>query len=103
VLTVGAANDPCLFEKNRHAHPVSQALPSALAYFGPLPDAGAMSRTLTALLIGLVGFTVYVGLALFLGDFVLRLHWTIQFLYFALVGVIWAWPARWLIYWSARR
>ncbi len=62
-----------------------------------------MSRPTAALLIGLVGFAGYVVLVLLLGDFVLRLHWTVQLIYFALAGCIWAWPAKRLIYWGAGR
>jgi hypothetical protein len=60
-----------------------------------------MSRPLAAMLIGLVGIAAYVILVMILADLVLKLHWTVQFLYFAAAGVIWVWPAKRLIYWSA--
>ena len=59
-----------------------------------------MSRAPAALLIGLVGFAAYLAVVLALSDFVLRMHWTVQLIYFALAGVVWAWPAMRLIYWS---
>lgn len=60
-----------------------------------------MSRSTLALLIGLVGFAVYALVVLALGDLVLNWHWSIQMIYFALAGTIWAWPAKRLIYWGA--
>lgn len=60
-----------------------------------------MSRSRAALLIGLVGFTSYVLLVLTLGDLVLRMHWIVQLVYFAVAGTIWVWPAKRLIYWGA--
>ncbi len=62
-----------------------------------------MSRPLAALLIGLVGLTAYVLVVMILGDWVLEMHGIIQLVYFAVAGIIWAWPAKWLIYWSARK
>ena len=61
-----------------------------------------MSRTPLAVLIFLVGFVAYVGAAVVLADHVLVLHWTVQALYFVVVGVAWAWPTRALMFWAAR-
>ena len=63
----------------------------------------AMSRIPLAVLIFLVGFTAYVASAVVLADHVLDLHWTIQAVYFLLAGIAWAWPARALMFWAARR
>ncbi len=62
-----------------------------------------MSRTAIAVLIGLLGFLLYVGAAVALADHVLSLHWTVQTVYFVLAGVAWAWPAQRLMYWAARK
>lgn len=62
-----------------------------------------MSRTPIAVVVGLVGFTVYVAIALILADHVLSLHWTIQALYFLVAGFAWVMPARWLMLWSVHQ
>jgi hypothetical protein len=61
-----------------------------------------MSRTPIALFVGLLGFALYVMAVVALADFVLPLHWLLQFVYFAIVGVAWAWPAKALMFWAAR-
>jgi len=61
-----------------------------------------MPRIPLAILAFLVGFTAYVGAAVALADHVLRLHWTVQAVYFLVTGVAWAWPARALMFWAAR-
>lgn len=60
-------------------------------------------RTGLALLIGLIGFVLYVGGAVALADQVRGLHWAIEALYFALAGVLWVLPARALLLWAAGR
>ena len=64
---------------------------------------GGMSRTAIAVLVGLLGFLLYVGAAVALADRVVGLHWVVQTAYFVLAGVAWAWPAQRLMYWAARR
>ena len=64
---------------------------------------GCMSRTAIALLVGLLGFLLYVGVVVALADHVLALHWTVQTAYFVLAGIAWAWPAQRLMYWAARK
>ncbi len=61
-----------------------------------------MSKPLIALIIGLCGFALYVAAAISLADYVLGTHWLLEFGYFALAGVAWVWPARALMFWSAR-
>jgi hypothetical protein len=63
---------------------------------------GAMSRKLIALLLGLAGFALYVGVVVALADHVLGWHWALQLAYFLLAGLAWAWPARVLMVWAAR-
>ncbi len=62
-----------------------------------------MSRISLAVLVFLLGFTAYVAGAVTLADHVLGLHWVVQALYFVVAGVAWAWPARALMFWAARR
>ena len=64
---------------------------------------GHMPRVAVALLIGLLGFLLYVGAVVALADHVLELHWTVQTAYFILAGVAWVWPAQRLMYWAARK
>jgi hypothetical protein len=61
-----------------------------------------MSRRSIALLAGTGGFLGYVVLVLLLADHVLGLHWTLEFLFFAVAGIAWVWPAKWLIAWALR-
>jgi hypothetical protein len=60
-------------------------------------------RIAFATLIGLAGFALYVMAAVALADVVAPLHWTVQLVYFVLAGVLWVLPAKWLMYWAARR
>ena len=64
---------------------------------------GNMPRVAIAVLVGLLGFLLYVGAVVALADHVLELHWTVQTAYFICAGVAWAWPAQRLMYWAARR
>jgi len=62
-----------------------------------------MSRIPIAVLAFLIGFTAYVVAVVTLADHVLPLHWTVQAVYFVVAGIAWAWPARALMAWAARR
>jgi hypothetical protein len=61
-----------------------------------------MARPVLALLIGLLGFLLYVGAVVALADWVLHLHWLVQLAYFLVAGIAWVWPARKLMFWAAR-
>lgn len=61
-----------------------------------------MSRTPVAAILGILGFLAYVALVLVLSDHVWGLHWTLEFLFFAVAGIVWVWPAKWLIVWAMR-
>jgi hypothetical protein len=61
-----------------------------------------MSRNSLALLAGSVGLLLYLGLVLWVGDWVQHLHWALQVPYFVLAGFVWVFPIRSLIYWAAR-
>jgi hypothetical protein len=62
-----------------------------------------MPRIPLAVLIFAAGFGAYVVAAVTLADHVLRLHWSVQAAYFLLAGIAWAWPARALMFWAARK
>ena len=61
-----------------------------------------MSRVPIAATVGILGFMLYVGLAVALADAVPR-HWALQALYFLTAGLAWVWPALRLILWAARK
>lgn len=61
-----------------------------------------MSRNILALFIGLFGFLAYVGIAVAVADVVVHRHWLLQVLYYSVAGIIWVFPAKWLIIWAAR-
>jgi len=61
-----------------------------------------MSRGKLAFLIGVVGFFVYIGVVVVLGDFIIPLHWSLQLIYFVFFGIAWVVPAKRLIQWGAR-
>ena len=63
---------------------------------------GAMSKPTLAGFAGIIGFLLYVAAVIMLADHVLGTHWTVEFVYFALAGIVWVWPARALIIWAAR-
>lgn len=60
-----------------------------------------MPRSIVALLAGVLGFLLYVGVVVALADWVLHLHWLVQLAYFTVAGVAWVWPARRLMFWGA--
>lgn len=60
-----------------------------------------MARIWIATIGGIAGFCIYVMAAVALADQVQGRHWSLSVLYFALAGVLWVLPARWLMYWAA--
>ena len=79
---------------------------SAPAGLRPAPGGcicSAMSRTLPAILVGLLGLALYVGAVVALADRVIGTHWLVEALYYLVAGVAWAFPIRWLMGWAARR
>jgi Protein of unknown function (DUF2842) len=60
-----------------------------------------MSRIAIAVPVGLLGFALYIGVVVALADHVLRGHWLLQVAYFLVTGIVWAFPARWLMFWAA--
>ncbi len=63
---------------------------------------GEMPRPLLALLAGVLGFLLYVGIVVAVADWVLALHWLVQLAYFLIAGIAWVPPARALMFWAAR-
>ena len=61
-----------------------------------------MPRSALAFLIGLIGFLAYIGAAVALGDVVVHRHWLLQLIYYVVAGIVWVFPAKWLIVWAAR-
>jgi hypothetical protein len=62
-----------------------------------------MSRVTLAALGGTLAFLLYIGVVVALADRVLQAHWLVQVVYFTVAGVAWAWPARALMFWAARK
>ena len=75
---------------------------TVLAKFLPRAYLRAMSKPMLAGLIGIIGFLLYVAVVIILADHVLGTHWTVEFVYFALAGIVWVWPAKALIIWGAK-
>ncbi len=73
-----------------------------LANFLLRPYLRRMSRPMLAGIIGITGFLIYVAVVIILADHVLGTHWTVEFVFFALAGIVWVWPAKALIIWGAR-
>ena len=61
-----------------------------------------MSRGKLAFLIGMIGFIVYIGVVVALGDYVIPLHWSLHIVYYVFFGIVWVVPAKRLILWAAR-
>ncbi len=62
-----------------------------------------MTRVQIAVPLGLLGFAAYIVAVMNLADWVLGLHLVVQLLFFAVLGVAWAWPAHKLILWAAHK
>jgi hypothetical protein len=60
-----------------------------------------MSRSWIAAPAGLLGFCLYIALAMLLGEALVTAHWAVQAVFYLLAGVVWALPARWLMFWAA--
>jgi hypothetical protein len=57
-------------------------------------------RILFATLLGFAGFLAYVAGVVVLADEVTQAHWLVQLAFFIAAGVLWAFPARWLMFWA---
>jgi len=61
-----------------------------------------MNRTPLALAIGLIAFTAYAAIVVVIGDRLRGTFWLLEFTYFAVAGIAWAFPALRLIAWAAK-
>jgi hypothetical protein len=62
-----------------------------------------MSRTLPAVIGAILVFVFTIVAALLLGDVVQTLHWSMQALFFAVMGFGWVMPVRWIMLWSVHK
>lgn len=60
-----------------------------------------MSRPLIATLAALAFLAAYLLGVLALSDAVMRWHWALHAAFFALAGIAWVGPIRWLMFWAA--
>lgn len=58
-----------------------------------------MPRGPVALIVGLAGFFAYLLVVLELASLLAGAHWALELLFFAVAGIIWAFPAARLIRW----
>ena len=62
-----------------------------------------MSRTPIATLAALAFVLVYVVVAVVLPDYLPRMWWPVEAVYWGVAGLIWVLPVRWLMLWSVHR
>jgi hypothetical protein len=62
-----------------------------------------MSRIPIAIVLFLIGITMYVTAALDIADHLESYHWAIQAVYFLFAGLLWTVPTRQLMLWAAHR
>lgn len=62
-----------------------------------------MSRTPIAVLAGITFVIAYVTAAISIPDAVGRMNWAIEAAYWALAGIAWVFPVRWLMLWSVHK
>jgi hypothetical protein len=62
-----------------------------------------MSRPAIAAVAGVIGFLLYVALAVTIGGYLAGSHVLVEFAFYAVAGLAWVWPARRLMFWAARR
>ncbi len=62
-----------------------------------------MSRIPVACLAGLSFIIAWIAGAAVLSDYVFRLPFLVQVVYFAVAGFVWVFPVRWLMLWAANQ
>ena len=59
-----------------------------------------MSRSTVATIAGLAFVFLYIVVVVAIPDMIGRMHWLIEVVYWAVAGVIWVFPIRWLMLWA---
>jgi hypothetical protein len=59
-----------------------------------------MSRPFVATFAGLLFVAAYITAVITIPDFIGRMHWTVEAVYWSIAGVVWVFPVRWLMLWS---
>ena len=59
-------------------------------------------RKLFGYMLGLLGLSIYIILVSRLGDAFFPMHVALEFAYYAITGLVWIFPAMWLIKWWYR-
>ncbi len=62
-----------------------------------------MSRVSRAVFGGVVFIIVYTIVVISIPDHVGRMHWALELIYWAIAGVVWVFPIRWLMLWSVHK
>jgi hypothetical protein len=62
-----------------------------------------MSRVPVATLAGVAFILVYIGAAIGLPELMPRLHWTLEAVYWCVMGTIWVFPIWWLMLWAVHK
>jgi hypothetical protein len=61
----------------------------------------ASARVPIASVAGIVFLGLWIALAMVLADHVYAMNFAVQFIYFAVAGLVWVFPIRWLMLWAA--
>lgn len=62
-----------------------------------------MSRTPIATLAALAFVFLYIVAAVLLPEFLPRMPWPVEAIYWCIAGLLWVLPVRWLMLWSVHR
>jgi hypothetical protein len=62
-----------------------------------------MSRVPAASIAGICFVVAWISGAAVLADYIFRLNFALQVLYFAVAGFVWVFPVRWLMLWAVHQ
>ena len=62
-----------------------------------------MSRPAIATLAGIAFILAYIVGVVALPDFIGRMYWVIEAVYWCIAGFVWVFPIRWLMLWSVHK
>ncbi len=68
----------------------------------PIPRLPMGLRKFLGMLVLLTGLVIYTFAAVWLVTSILPDHWSVQFVFYPVAGIAWAFPARYLITWMQR-